>query len=106
MSPEELKQHRKKHRLTQKALAARLDVSYRTVVAWENTQNPIPKWVESRLREDSRPRLNPQLNYETFLKAQEKAESQGMTLEQWIAELIKNAVVIGFLFGACFLLLR
>lgn len=92
MQPSDMRAYRKQNKLTQAALAARLDVKTRTVVAWEGGQNPIPKWVDDRIRSASQ-RLDPTMSYETFQAAQAAASSKGQTLEEWISDLIKNAVV-------------
>lgn len=105
MQPEELRSYRKQNKLTQAALASRLDVKTRTVVAWENGQNPIPKWVSDRLKNESL-RLNPKMDYETFQAAQSAAAAKGQSLEQWIADLIKNAVGLFMLAGILYALVE
>lgn len=79
--------------MTQAEFASWLGVKPRTVIAWENDQNPISELAAKRIREsENTPTLNPRMSLEEFTRAQEKAKAQGKTLEEWIASLIKDAI--------------
>lgn len=89
MSPTELRSYRKKKKMTQAEFATWLPATKRAVVAWETGQNPVPAWVQSKVEGESF-KLNPKLSYEEFVQAQEVAASKNMTMEEWIADLIKK----------------
>lgn len=99
MKPSELKDYRKSKKMTQETFAGWLGCSKHTVVSWEVGRSPIPDWAVARIRAD-RPVLNPTLSLEQFQAAQKKAESEGLSLEQWIAKLITNAVKLLILLWA------
>jgi len=79
--------------MTQKQFAEFLGVSRPTVTAWEQETNPVPKWVAEKLQSHGL-KLNPKLDYETFAKAQEKAREKGVSFDEWVADLIKNSLLL------------
>ena len=92
-----LKDFRRSRGLTQRAFATWLGAKYRSVVAWENQQNPVPDWVKRRLAEDASPRIDPRLEVSVYRKAEIAAKAEGKTLDEWIADLIKSAVKLWLL---------
>ena len=105
MTPQELKAFRKKRGFTQKAFASWLGAKCRTVVAWENDQNPVPDWVKRRILEEDAPKIDPLLEVSVYRKAEIAAKNEGKTLDEWIADLIKSAVklwVVGWLLASLF----
>jgi len=91
MTAEELKSARKVKKLTQAGFADWLGVKPRTVIAWENRQNPIPENIARRIQESAL-KLNPSLPYEVFQEAEKKAAAAGMSLDEWVANLMREAV--------------
>ena len=79
--------------MTQAELAKFLKTKTRTVVAWENEQNKIPQWVASTIEGEGL-RLNPNLSLEVFMRAQEKASAKGMTVNEWIDDVITKAALL------------
>lgn len=105
MKPTELKAFRKKMGFTQRALANWLGTKYRTVVAWENEQNPVPDWAKRRIAEENVPKIDPLLEVSVYRKAEIAAKNEGKSLDEWIADLIKSAVklwLLGWLVASLF----
>jgi hypothetical protein len=105
MTSTELKEKRKKKKMTQDAFADWLGVKKRTVVAWETGQNPVPEWLEKRLDEDI-PVLNPKLSLDVVRGAIAKADEEGISLDEWIAKVIKASLKLLLFFAFCASLLR
>lgn len=103
MNPAEFKEHRQAKKMTQKEFALWLEVSKDTVISWENGRNKIPGWVSRRLRLDQF-QIKPFLDVEDFSKAQEKAKEKGQTVEEWIADIVKKALVFTIAAAALWLL--
>lgn len=91
MKPLELKDARRAKKMTQADFSNWLGVSKHTVVAWEVGRNPIPDWVESRIQADSL-QINPSLTLEQFRVISDIADKKGQSVDQWISDLIKNAI--------------
>lgn len=76
-------------------LAEQCGVSLPTVNGWLSANRPIPgpalRLIE-RLRNGS-PELNPRLTVSELLAAQQKARAQGVSLDEWLAGLIRREVV-------------
>lgn len=87
MTALELKEIRAQKRMTQGEFAEWVGVKRRTVIAWENGQNPIPEIAEKRIRA-AEVNLNPQLSLDIINAARAEAERQGLTLYEWIGKLI------------------
>lgn len=94
MSPIEFQRIRKSLGFTQRQMAEAIGVKLRTVIAWENNQNTIPDWACKSARKMTSPSINPELSLDTFQRAQAAARSKEMTLDEWIADLIKQAVKV------------
>lgn len=97
MTGQELRKARQSKDMTQKEFATFLSVSRPTVTAWEQGTNPVPNWVAEKLQNQSL-KLNPKLDYETFSKAQEKAKAEGISFDEWVANLIKSSLLLGFIY--------
>jgi len=93
MTGRELRTARQSKGMTQKEFATFLSVSRPTVTAWEQETNPVPNWVAEKLQSHGL-KLNPKLDYETFSKAQEKARAEGVSFDEWVANLIKNSLLL------------
>lgn len=77
--------------MTQAQFATWLGCSKAAVVAWEIARNTIPEWVSARVNADG-PVLNPKFSLSEFKKIQEAANAEGITVEDWIGNIIKNAI--------------
>lgn len=104
MNPAELKQHRQAKKMTQKQFSEWLEVSKDTVISWENGRNKIPGWVARRVNVDSL-NLKPWLDDAYLVKAKQAADEEGLTLEEWIAKLVKSAVGFVIFIGCAYALL-
>lgn len=91
MNATKLKEYRVSKGMTQAELATWLGCSKHAVVSWENGRNPVQEWVIARIRAEH-PTINPVLTLEQFTKAQAAAAEKGMTLQDWLADLIKQAL--------------
>jgi DNA-binding XRE family transcriptional regulator len=87
MNALKIKELRKHKKLTQSQFADWMGVKLRTVIAWENDQNPIPEWAVKRLEEP--PSINPQLPMDVVVAASNLAADQGITLDKWIADALR-----------------
>jgi DNA-binding XRE family transcriptional regulator len=87
MNALEIKELRKHKKMTQSQFADWMGVKLRTVIAWENDQNPIPEWAVKRLEEP--PSINPQLPMDVVVAASNLAADQGVTLDQWIVNVMR-----------------
>ena len=67
MNALKIKELRHSKKMTQAAFADWMGVKLRTVIAWENDQNPIPEWAIKRLQEP--PAINPQLPLDVVVAA-------------------------------------
>ncbi len=85
--PAKIKLARKTRGETQAQFAAWLGVKTRTVVAWENDQNPVPAWVWRRLAESRE--VSPSLPVELVLRAANAAAAQGISLDEWLADAMR-----------------
>lgn len=75
-------------------LADECGVSFATVNGWLSAGRPIPGpalRIIERLRNGA-PELNPRLSVTELLAAQQKARAKGLTLDEWLAELIRKEV--------------
>lgn len=90
MNALKIKELRHSKKMTQAAFADWMGVKLRTVIAWENDQNPIPEWAVKRLEEPAS--INPQLPLDVVVAAANLAASQGVTLDQWIAEAMRAEI--------------
>lgn len=75
-------------------LAEECGVSLATVNGWLSAGRPIPGpalRIIERLRNGA-PELNPRLSVSEFLAAQQEAKAKGLTLDEWLAELIRKEV--------------
>lgn len=93
MKPNELKDCRQLKKMNQQEFASWLGCSKHTVASWETGRNTIPVWVAARIRAE-KPSINPKLTLEQFQAAQIAATAKGQTLEEWIGDLIKNAILL------------
>ena len=79
---------------TREWLAQQCGVSLSTVNGWLSANRPIPgpamRLIE-RLRTGP-PELNPRLSVSELLAAQQKAKALGVSLDQWLADLIRKDV--------------
>lgn len=89
MNADELKAARKEMGMTQKSFATFLAVKTRTVVAWENRENPVPDWVPKRL-EENRLSIRPNLPIDVIIAAQAAASAKGLTIDEWIACVLRG----------------
>jgi DNA-binding XRE family transcriptional regulator len=87
MNALKIKELRHAKKMTQAAFAGWLGVKLRTVIAWENDQNPIPEWAVKRLEEP--PAINPQLPMDVVVAASNLAAAQGVSLDRWIADAMR-----------------
>lgn len=90
MNALQIKASRKSRGQTQSEFAEWMGVKLRTVVAWENNQNPIPEWAVKRLLDV--PAINPQLPLDVIVAAAKLAGEQGMTLDEWIADAMRAEI--------------
>lgn len=99
LTAKELRAARVAKNMTQQEFANWLGgVSRPSVTGWEQGAHPVPQWVAEKLQA-SRSGLNPQLTYDAWMKAGEKATAKGQTLEQWVADLIKGAIGLALLYA-------
>jgi len=91
MTSAELKLHRKRMKMTQREFAEWLGSKTRTVISWETNQNPVPEWVRKRLELDQIS-INPKLPLDVLLAAKYAATTQGVELEDWIAQVMRDAL--------------
>lgn len=92
MDPTAIKEWLEARKRSRAWLAEQCHVSKATVDGWLSARRPIPAPTQALIRklmDEARP-LNPQLDLETFLRAQRKAHEAGQTLEQWIEGIIKR----------------
>ena len=52
----------------------------------------------------SSPRLNPTLSLDQYAKAEAAAKANGMTLNEWIADLINKAILLAIVSGILYIL--
>lgn len=90
MKAAKIRESRHSKKMTQAAFANWMGVKLRTVIAWENDQNPIPEWAAKRLEEP--PAIIPQLPLDVVLAASNLADSEGVTLDQWIANAMRAEI--------------
>lgn len=90
MNALKIRELRHSKKMTQAAFADWMGVKLRTVIAWENDQNPIPEWAIKRLQEP--PAINPQLPLDVVVAAANLAADQGITLDQWIAAAMRAEI--------------
>ena len=90
MTSTHLKAFRNKMGLTQRAFAAWIGAKYRTVVAWETNQNPVPHWVNRRILEEFPPRIELSLDAAMFSELKLAARSQGKSFDELVSEVIRE----------------
>lgn len=76
-------------------LADECGVSVATVNGWLSAGRSIPGpalRIIERLRNGA-PELNPRLSVTELLAAQQKARAMGLTLDEWLGELIRKEVL-------------
>lgn len=103
MTAQELYDYRKAKKLTQQQFADWLGVKKRRLQSWEAGLHPVPDWAEDKLLKI--PALTPGLTLGEFQRLAEKAASQNKTVEQVIADLIRNALLLAFFLGGAYVLL-
>lgn len=77
--------------MTQAKFAEWLGCSKAAVVAWEVGRNTIPEWLVLRIKSDG-PVMNPKFSLSEFKKIQEMADSEGISVDDWISNVIKSAI--------------
>jgi DNA-binding XRE family transcriptional regulator len=90
MNALKIRELRRQKNMTQAAFADWMGVKLRTVIAWENGQNPIPEWAVKRL--DEPPQINPMLPLDVVVAASKLAASQGISLDAWIADAMRAEI--------------
>lgn len=89
MTAEELTSYRLGKGWERPQMADWLGTTVRSYAGWERAENPVPTWVETRIRNDGL-RLNPTLTLDDFQAAYEAASQEGKSLEEWISSLIRE----------------
>jgi len=94
MENDEVKEWLSGIRESREWLSQQCGVSLSTVNGWLSANRPIPgpalRLIE-RLRSGP-PELNPRLSVSELLAAQQKAKSLGLSLDDWLADLIRKDV--------------
>ncbi|WP_397385953.1 hypothetical protein [Prosthecobacter sp.] len=103
MTAQELYDLRKGKKLTQQQMADWLGVKKRRLQSWEAALHPVPQWAVDKINEV--PSLNPKLTLEEFQRLNKKAEEQGKTVEQLIADIIKAAILLAMCTAGLWMLL-
>lgn len=111
MKPETIKSWLKHNQKDRKWLADQCGVHKQTVDGWLSANRPISAPSAKIIRgiiSKGGGALNPRLTLEQYQQAQAAANSKNLSLEEWIAELIKSAIkliilgaLIGGLIAAC-----
>lgn len=94
MENEEIKEWLSASGHSREWLADQCGVSFTTVNGWLSANRTIPGpalRLIDRLRKGS-PELNPTVTVSELLAAQQKAKSEGKSLDEWVAELIRKEI--------------
>jgi len=101
MTPQQFKQARKARKMNQKEIAEFLSASYSAVTKWETNQNPIPSWVEEKLRDRSGKFILDSLTPEEVSSLDKIAARKGVSAESLIADLVRAGLKFGLIALVC-----
>jgi hypothetical protein len=99
MKPEQIKQWLKESGHDRHWLADKCGVHKSTVDGWLSNR-PIPRQADTAIKAMMMEgtSLNPKFTLDQFSRIQQRAKSEGMTVEQWIAKAVLGALLV----TACF----
>ena len=94
MEPHDIKLWLEDEKRDRHWLAAQCHVSKPTVDGWLSAGRKIPAPALAIIRSLMNPSapISPRLALPVFMKAQRKAEAEGITLDEWMAKVLEAAV--------------
>jgi hypothetical protein len=94
MDPDDIKRWLEEEKKDRHWLAAQCHVSKPTVDGWLSAGRKIPAPALAVIRGLMTPSapISPKVALPVFMKAQRKAEAEGITLDEWMAKVIEAAV--------------
>lgn len=94
MDPDDIKRWLEEEKKDRRWLAAQCHVSKATVDGWLSAGRTIPPPSLAIIRGLMTPSapFAPRVALPVFMKAQRKAEAEGITLDEWMAKVIEAAV--------------
>lgn len=90
MTGDQMKRIRKGRKLTRAQFGEEFDVSEHTVAKWEQGTNPIPAAVEKLILGSTQIPLT----IDEIRKASEKAKEAGISVDEWMAALVRKALML------------